>query len=182
MGRQEWTVTTLQQYIDQQIDAEPGLADLIAESDAELELAMQLARMRETRGLTQQGVAKRAKLTQPAVARYEAAGRTPSAIALWRFAHALGANITLQPYYGVSVEPCWSAGASSLAAFTSGHVGAAAEVMVRIALDSYVASASVAPATFGTSEEVACITSGTAAGRPSRERNVQASEVSARAA
>ena len=98
-------MTSLNDYIQQQFETDASFADLLDESRAELELALQFARLREALGLTQREVAERAGIAQSAVARYEKAGRTPSVLALWRFAEALDAEIVLGPGRSVSVMP-----------------------------------------------------------------------------
>lgn len=84
-------------YIQEQMAKDPGFAARMRESDAEVDLALQLAHLRESLHLTQQDVARAAGMAQPAVARYEKAGRTPTVVALWRFADALNANIVIEP-------------------------------------------------------------------------------------
>lgn len=51
-----------------------------------------LREIREARGLSQSGLAKRVGITQQAVAQYEAGGRTPTGDILVRIAQALGVS------------------------------------------------------------------------------------------
>ena len=98
-------MTTVQQHIQALVEADPGFARLLAEADGELSLAMQTARIREARGMTQLELATAAGMRQPAVARYEKAGRTPTISTLWRFATALNVEFRIGPNYAVAVTP-----------------------------------------------------------------------------
>jgi transcriptional regulator with XRE-family HTH domain len=55
---------------------------------------MRVKRLRETKGLTQAALAKRAKLHRVYVAQIEAQTKTPSLAALERLAKALGVPVT----------------------------------------------------------------------------------------
>ena len=98
-------MTTVPQHVQALVEEDPGFARLLAESDGELRLAMQTARMREARGMTQLELATAAGMRQPAVARYEKAGRTPTISTLWRFATALNVEFRIGPNYAVAVTP-----------------------------------------------------------------------------
>lgn len=98
-------MTSVQQYFQALIDEDPKFAQLAAESDAELSLALQTAHLREKRGMTQQELAAAAGMKQPAIARYEKAGRTPTLATLWRLATALNIEFRFGPDYAVTVAP-----------------------------------------------------------------------------
>jgi transcriptional regulator with XRE-family HTH domain len=91
----------LDRHIQEQVEKDPAFADLMREARAELDLGLEIARMREKRGLTQRELARRAGMPQPAIARIEKAGRTPTAATLWRLADALDAIIELGPDFSV---------------------------------------------------------------------------------
>ena len=76
---------------------DPSFDQGFEEARAELELGLLIARLRESRGLSQRALAERAGMPQSAIARYEKAGRTPSVTILWRLAEALGASFVLGP-------------------------------------------------------------------------------------
>lgn len=96
----------LERYIQKQIERDPSFADLLRESDAELELGLELQRIREARGWTQRELAERAGLPQSTIARYEKAGRTPTVPTLWRLASALNVTVMLAPEYGIKLLDC----------------------------------------------------------------------------
>ncbi|HLZ71296.1 MAG TPA: helix-turn-helix transcriptional regulator [Dehalococcoidia bacterium] len=85
---------------------DPEFARCVREAEAELELAFQTAAIREVRGMTQAQLAQAAGMRQPAIARFEKAGRTPTVTTLWRLAAALNARIVIGPEYQIHVEPC----------------------------------------------------------------------------
>ena len=91
-------------YLRSQVEADPTFQREFDEARATLRLAMALAERRETLGLTQAAVADAMAISQPHVARYEKAGRTPLATTLWRFCDALHATITFGPQYAVQVH------------------------------------------------------------------------------
>lgn len=80
---------------------DPTFEEGFEAAKAELELGMVIARLRESRGLSQRALAERAGMPQSAVARYEKAGRTPSVTILWRLAEALDATFVLGPSHAV---------------------------------------------------------------------------------
>jgi transcriptional regulator with XRE-family HTH domain len=90
---------TLSQFIEEQTEREPTFAEHLAVADAEVRLALVLARLREARGMTQRQLAARLGVTQSVVARYEKAGRTPTVAVLWRYAQVLQTNFILGPSF-----------------------------------------------------------------------------------
>ena len=95
---------THQEHLQEILAQDPSFARELAEAGAELRLAMALAERREALGLTQAAVAEAMAISQPHVARYEKAGRTPLVTTLWRFCDALHATITFGPQYAVQVH------------------------------------------------------------------------------
>lgn len=93
----------------EQLMQNPDFARAVREAEAELDLAMQAAALREARGMTQAQLATAAGMRQPAVARFERAGRTPTVTTLWLLASALNARIVIGPEYQVHIEPCEAA-------------------------------------------------------------------------
>ncbi|MCA1695972.1 MAG: helix-turn-helix domain-containing protein [Actinobacteria bacterium] len=68
----------------------------------ELELGQRVRELRVQQGLSQTELARRAGMTQPAVARFEAGGTVPTLPVLERLARSLGAELTVQ------LAPCSS--------------------------------------------------------------------------
>ena len=77
----------------------PAYRKARAEQADEFALVAELIRARATAGLTQTQVAERMQSTQPAIARLEGGGRTPSTQTLQRYAKATGhrLRISLEP-------------------------------------------------------------------------------------
>lgn len=105
----------LDEFFTQQVAEDPSLADEFKEAEAELRLALETAREREAQGLTQVQVAHRMRISQSVVGRFEAAGRTPTTITLWKLAAALNVGFVLGPDHYVSVLP-WPSVSACLAA------------------------------------------------------------------
>ena len=78
---------------------EPAFRKARAELAEEFSLVAELIRARTKAGLTQAQVAERMQSTQPAIARLEGGGRTPSTQTLQRYAKATGhrLRISLEP-------------------------------------------------------------------------------------
>ncbi|MGH3534659.1 MAG: helix-turn-helix domain-containing protein [Pseudonocardiaceae bacterium] len=76
--------------------AEPGATDAYDAARLAFELGRQVRELRVQRGLSQTELAKRAGMTQPAVARFEAGGTVPTSPVLERLARSLGAQLTVQ--------------------------------------------------------------------------------------
>lgn len=87
----------LRRYIDEQIKQNPAFAEELKEADAEVRLALELARVREKRGLTQRQLAARAGMKQPQVARLEQGGTLPNMSTLLRVLEVLGARLEIGP-------------------------------------------------------------------------------------
>ncbi len=76
--------------------AEPGAADAYVAAQLAFELGRRLRELRVEQGLSQTELARRAGMTQPAVARFEAGGTVPTLPVLERLARALGAELTVR--------------------------------------------------------------------------------------
>ena len=75
---------------------EPGAADAYDAARLAFELGRRVRELRVQQGLSQTELARRAGMTQPAVARFEAGGTVPTLPVLERLARSLGAELTVQ--------------------------------------------------------------------------------------
>ena len=73
--------------------AEPGAQEAYAAAQMAFELGASVRALREARGWSQAELAKAARMTQPAVARFEAGGTVPTLPVLNRIASALDARL-----------------------------------------------------------------------------------------
>ncbi|MEU6715535.1 helix-turn-helix transcriptional regulator [Nonomuraea sp. NPDC046802] len=73
--------------------AEPGAAEAYEATRLAYELGKTVRAMREEQGWSQNDLARRAGMTQSAVARFEAGGTVPTLPVLGRLARALDADI-----------------------------------------------------------------------------------------
>jgi ribosome-binding protein aMBF1 (putative translation factor) len=76
--------------------AEIGAADAYDAARLAYELGRRVRELRVQQGLSQTELARRAAMTQPAVARFEAGGTVPTLPVLERLARSLGAELTVQ--------------------------------------------------------------------------------------
>lgn len=76
--------------------AEPGAVDAYDAARLAYELGQRVRELRVQQGLSQTELARRAGMTQPAVARFEAGGTVPTLPVLERLARSLGAELTVQ--------------------------------------------------------------------------------------
>lgn len=76
--------------------AEPGAVDADDAARLAFELGRRVRELRVQQGLSQTELARRAGMTQPALARFEAGGTVPTLPVLERLARALGAELTVQ--------------------------------------------------------------------------------------
>lgn len=75
---------------------EPGAADAYDTARLAFELGRRVRELRVQQELSQTELARRAGMTQPAVARFEAGGTVPTLPVLERLARALGAELSVQ--------------------------------------------------------------------------------------
>jgi predicted transcriptional regulator len=85
------------EYIREQIKKNPKFADDLAEADREVAIAVELAKLRERRGLSQTQLAQLAGMKQPQVARLESGAYFPAIGTLIRLLAALGGKIEIGP-------------------------------------------------------------------------------------
>lgn len=76
--------------------AEPDAAEAYDAARLAYELGRRVRELRVQQGLSQAELARRAGMTQPAVARFEAGGTVPTLPVLERLARSLGAELTVQ--------------------------------------------------------------------------------------
>ena len=76
--------------------AEPGAAEAYEGARLAFELGRRVRELRVRQGLSQTELARRASMTQPAVARFEAGGTVPTLPVLERLARSLGAELTVR--------------------------------------------------------------------------------------
>jgi transcriptional regulator with XRE-family HTH domain len=88
---------SLRRYVAEQIKKNPDFTKELDAADAEVRLAIELARVREQRGLTQRQLAARAGMKQPQIARLEQGGYLPNMSTLLRLLQVLGARLELGP-------------------------------------------------------------------------------------
>ncbi len=96
---------TLDDFVAEEIAADPTFAEGLAKAEEEARFAIELARLREARGLTQAELAVALGVKQPQVARIER-GQVPTLATLTLLARMLGAEFTIGPQGGVSVKRC----------------------------------------------------------------------------
>lgn len=75
--------------------AEPGASEAYEAARLAFELGRRVRELRVQQGMSQTELARRAGMTQPAVARFEAGGTVPTLSVLERLARALGAELTV---------------------------------------------------------------------------------------
>ncbi|MDN5940617.1 MAG: helix-turn-helix transcriptional regulator [Nitrospira sp.] len=88
---------TNREYIKEQMKKHPKFAEDVAEADREVAIAVELAKLREQRGLSQAQLAQLAGMKQPQIARLESGAYFPAIGTLIRLLAALGGKIELGP-------------------------------------------------------------------------------------
>ena len=95
----------LRQYVHEQIKRSPRFAQHLEGAEADVNLAIALAQLREQRGLSQRELAERAGMKQPQIARLEKGAQLPNVATLWRVLSVLGATLELGPDGHCRVRP-----------------------------------------------------------------------------
>ncbi len=85
-------MNTHRQYINEQIKKEPKFAEALAKAEQEVGIAVELARLRERRGLSQTELAKLTGMKQPQIARLESGAHFPAFPTLQKLLGVLGAK------------------------------------------------------------------------------------------
>lgn len=83
------------QYIDEQIKKNPKFAHTLAAADQEVAIAVELAKLRERRGLSQTELAKLTGMKQPQIARLESGAHFPAFTTLQKLLGVLGGKLEL---------------------------------------------------------------------------------------
>ena len=86
---------THRQYVDEQIKKSPKFAQDLAEAEQEVAIAVDLAKLRERRGLSQTALAKLTGMKQPQIARLESGAHFPALRTLRRLLAVLGGRLEL---------------------------------------------------------------------------------------
>jgi predicted transcriptional regulator len=86
---------THRQYIDEQIQKNPKFAEDLSEADRAVTIAVEIAKLRERRGLSQTQVAQLAGMKQPQIARLESGAYFPQLGTLRKLLGVLGGKLEL---------------------------------------------------------------------------------------
>lgn len=95
---------TLDDFIAEEIAADPSFEASLARAESEVALTIGLARLRESRGFTQRMLATCAGVKQPQIARIER-GQAPTTSTLALLARVLGAEFVIGAEGGVRIVP-----------------------------------------------------------------------------
>lgn len=88
---------THRQYIAEQIHKKPAFAEDLAEAERDVTIAVELAKLRERRGLSQTDLARLTGMKQPQIARLESGAYLPAFGTLVRVLTVLGGKLELGP-------------------------------------------------------------------------------------
>ncbi|MBI5314738.1 MAG: helix-turn-helix transcriptional regulator [Nitrospirae bacterium] len=86
---------THRQYIDEQMKKDPKFADALTKAEQEVGIALELAKLRERRGLSQTELAKLTGMKQPQIARLESGAHFPAFATLQKLLGVLGGKLEL---------------------------------------------------------------------------------------
>jgi transcriptional regulator with XRE-family HTH domain len=86
---------THRQYIDEQIKKDPQFVEELTKAEQEIAIAVELARLRERRGLSQTELARRTGMKQPQIARLESGAHLPALATLQKLLGVLGGKLEL---------------------------------------------------------------------------------------
>lgn len=86
---------THRQYIDEQIKKNPKFAEDLSEAERGVSIAVEIAKLRERRGLSQTEVAHLTGMKQPQIARLESGAYFPQLGTLRKLLDVLGGKLTL---------------------------------------------------------------------------------------
>ncbi|MBI4001577.1 MAG: helix-turn-helix transcriptional regulator [Nitrospira defluvii] len=86
---------THRQYIKERIEKKPAFAQDLAEAEREVTIAVELAQLREQRGLSQSQLARMTGMKQPQIARLESGAYMPAFGTLIRVLEALKGKLEL---------------------------------------------------------------------------------------
>ena len=86
---------THRQYINEQVKKNPKFAEDLSEADRDVTIAVELAKLRERRGLSQTEVARLTGMKQPQIARLESGAYFPQMGTLRKLLGVLGGKLEL---------------------------------------------------------------------------------------
>lgn len=86
---------THRQYIDEQVKKNPKFAEDLSMADRDVTIAVELAKLRERRGLSQAEVARLTGMKQPQIARLESGAYFPQLGTLRKLLAVLGGKLEL---------------------------------------------------------------------------------------
>lgn len=86
---------THKQYIDEQVKKNPKFAEDLSNADRDVAIAVELAKLRELRGLSQTEVAQLTGMKQPQIARLESGAYLPQIGTLRKLLGVLGGKLEL---------------------------------------------------------------------------------------
>jgi transcriptional regulator with XRE-family HTH domain len=86
-----------EQYLAEQVQREPGLADELEEEFQRARLGVAIARFREQRGMSQQALADVSGIKQPMIARIERGTQAPTLPTVVKLLRGLNASLRLEP-------------------------------------------------------------------------------------
>jgi len=86
---------THRRYIDEQMKKDPQFGEEFAKAEQEVAIAVELAKLRERRGLSQTELARRTGMKQPQIARLESGAHLPALATLQKLLGVLGGKLEL---------------------------------------------------------------------------------------
>ena|SRR5437588_9070797 len=93
------------EYLAEELAGDPGLAAELEESVQDLRLGIELALRRESRRMTQQGLALASSIAQRMISGIETGDQQPAWPTLRRLIRALDATLTCEPQGNVTLGP-----------------------------------------------------------------------------
>lgn len=94
----------LRQYVHEQSKRSSEFAPHLEQARSEVRLAVAVAQLRESRGMSQRDLARETGIKQPQIARLEKGDQLPTLDTLWRLLGALDARMELGPDGQVQVH------------------------------------------------------------------------------
>lgn len=95
----------LRQYVHEQSRKSRDFAAHLERARSEVRLAVAVAQLRESRGMSQRDLARETGIKQPQIARLEKGDQLPTLDTLWRLLGTLDARMELGPDGQVQVHP-----------------------------------------------------------------------------
>lgn len=95
----------LRRYVHEQSKRSSDFATHLEQARSGVRLAVAVAQLRESRGMSQRDLARETGIKQPQIARLEKGDQLPTLDALWRLLGALDARMELGPDGKVQIHP-----------------------------------------------------------------------------